>query len=72
VGDSASGSALDYGPALHEQEASLGSGLDSAGEARRLVRQFMKEIGRDGWLDAAELPVSEVVTNAAYVSRDVV
>jgi PAS domain S-box-containing protein len=65
VGDSASGSALDYGPALHKQEASLGSGLHSAAEARRLVRQFLTSIGRDGWLDAAELAVSEVVTNAA-------
>jgi PAS domain S-box-containing protein len=65
VGDAAFGSTLDYGPALHEQEASLGSGLDSAGEARRLVRRFMKEIGRDGWLDSAELAVSEVVSNAA-------
>jgi PAS domain S-box-containing protein len=65
TGDAASGSILAHGPALEEREASLGSDLHSAAEARRLVRQFLKDIGRDAWLDAAELATSEVVTNAA-------
>lgn len=30
-----------------------------------MVRQFLEEIGRHAWLDAAELAISEVVTNAS-------
>jgi PAS domain S-box-containing protein len=36
----------------------------SAGEARRLVRHTLAEVGETGALDAAELAVSELVTNA--------
>ena len=42
-----------------------GSDLHSASQARRLVRQFLEDIGRHAWLDAAELAISEVVTNAS-------
>ena len=65
TGDGASASVLARGPALDEREASLGSDLHSASEARRLVRQFLADIGRHAWLDAAELAISEVVTNAS-------
>ena len=44
---------------------SLGADLRSASQARRLVRQFLEEIGRHAWLDPAELAISEVVTNAS-------
>jgi PAS domain S-box-containing protein len=30
-----------------------------------MMRQFLEEIGRNAWLDAAELAISEVVTNAS-------
>ena len=56
---------LAHGPALEQREASLGSDLHSASEARRLMRQFLKDIGRHAWADAAELAISEVVTNAS-------
>jgi PAS domain S-box-containing protein len=56
---------LTYGPALEEREASLEPDLHSASEARRLVRRFLEDIGRHAWLDAAELAVSELVTNAS-------
>ncbi len=36
----------------------------SAGKARRFVLGVLSELGRDEWIDAAELAVSEVVTNA--------
>lgn len=36
----------------------------SAGEARRLVRETLAEVGETGALEAAELAVSELVTNA--------
>lgn len=58
-------SVLAYGPALEAREASLGSDLHSASEARRPVRQFLEDIGRHAWLEAAELAISEVVTNAS-------
>ena len=35
----------------------------SAGIARRLLRRVLEECGRPQWLDAAELAVSEIVTN---------
>ena len=37
----------------------------SARAARRLVREVLGAGGRDEWLDAGELAISEVVTNAA-------
>ncbi len=36
----------------------------SAGAARRLVREVLVQVGREQWRDAAELAVSEIVTNA--------
>ncbi len=36
----------------------------SAGLARRLVREVLTQARREGWRDAAELAVSELVTNA--------
>ena len=53
------------GPALHERRASLGSDLTAPSAARRLVREVLEAAGRTEWRDAAELAVSEVVTNAA-------
>jgi anti-sigma regulatory factor (Ser/Thr protein kinase) len=44
----------------------------SAGEARRLVRAFVRHAGQVERLDSAELLVSEVVTNALlYTAQDV-
>lgn len=63
--DAGAGSALAHGPALAERRASLGSDLHSPSRARRLVRQFLEDIGRHAWRDTAELAISEVVTNAA-------
>lgn len=65
AGDAASGSTLTHGPPLEEREASLASDLRSASEARRLVRRFLEEVGRQAWVDSAELAISEVVTNAS-------
>ena len=56
---------LAHGPALEQREASLGSDFHSASKARRLVRQFLEDTGRHAWSDAAELAISEVVTNAS-------
>ena len=39
------------------------------GRARRLVREVLGEAGRGEWVDAAELAVSELVTNAALHAR---
>lgn len=39
--------------------------LRAPAAARRLVRELLTEAGRDDWVDAAELAVSELVTNAA-------
>jgi len=35
----------------------------SAGEARRFLRALLEQAGRAGWVDGAELALSEVVTN---------
>ena len=51
--------------ALFEARRELGAGPESAGLARRLVREALAEAGRNAWVDTAELLVSEVVTNAA-------
>ncbi|HEX2038732.1 MAG TPA: PAS domain S-box protein [Acidimicrobiales bacterium] len=37
---------------------------ESARAARRLLREIVHDVGRDDWLDCAELALSEVVTNA--------
>lgn len=50
--------------ALLERDQSLPLDPTSAREARRLVREVLGEAERPEWLDAAELAVSEVVTNA--------
>jgi PAS domain S-box-containing protein len=47
-----------------QREVSLPPELTSAGEARRVLRAVLCQAGREQWLDAAELAVSEVVTNA--------
>lgn len=52
------------GNALLERRASLTSELTSASEARRVLRDCLREAGREDWLDAGELAMSEVVTNA--------
>jgi PAS domain S-box-containing protein len=51
--------------AVFESRHELGAGLESAGLARRLVREALVAAGRDAWVGMAELLVSEVVTNAA-------
>ena len=38
---------------------------ESAGEARRELRRFLERVSRLEWSDAAELAISEIVTNAA-------
>lgn len=35
----------------------------SVGQARRFLRELLREAGREAWLDAAELALSEIVTN---------
>ncbi|GEA87756.1 ATP-binding protein [Cellulomonas cellasea] len=50
---------------LRPAELRLGSDLRAPAAARRLVRELLAEGGRDAWTDAAELAVSELVTNAA-------
>jgi len=56
--------ALDPGPALLEARHLLPAALESAGEARRVVREALRAVNRPGLIDVAELVVSEVVTNA--------
>lgn len=61
-------------PSLLERRVTLGPDPSSAGAARRLLREVLVETGREGWLDAGELVVSEVVTNAtlhAHTTIDV-
>lgn len=59
---------LPIGPtgavALLERRRELEPSLASAGEARHLLREALAEADRVEWTDAAELAVSEVVTNA--------
>ena len=52
------------GALVVERSASLPPEPDSPREARRLFRDAVAAGGRDSWLDAGELAVSEVVTNA--------
>ena len=51
-------------PRLVEARGELAPALESAAEARRLVRQTLRAAERDELADVAELVVSEVVTNA--------
>ena len=52
------------GAAVLEREATLAPERVSPREARRLLREVASAVGRDDWLDAGELAISEVVTNA--------
>ena len=47
-----------------ERRLSLAGEPQSAGTARRAVGQLLVETGHESWRDAAELAVTEVVTNA--------
>lgn len=55
----------DGGSRVVEVRSELSEALESAREARRIVRQALRAAGRPELTDAAELAVSEVVTNAA-------
>ena len=48
---------------LLERQCALDPAGLSAREARRFVGELLREAGREEWLDAAQLAVSEVVTN---------
>ena len=50
--------------ALQERTTALPADPASAGAARRFVAAFLADVGRPEWAEAAELAVSEVVTNA--------
>lgn len=50
-------------PAVLERSCALDPATLSAREARRFVRRLLLDAGRPEWLDAAELAVSEIVTN---------
>lgn len=50
----------------------LEADLQAPAAARRLVRERLAEAGRDEWTDAAELAVSELVTNAAIHAQTVI
>ena len=50
--------------ALLQRSTTLAPVPASAGEARRLVREALHEVGEDRAVDAAVLAVSEIVTNA--------
>ncbi|HVF33456.1 MAG TPA: ATP-binding protein [Acidimicrobiales bacterium] len=52
------------GTVLLERVATLPAERVSPREARRLLREAAMAVGRAGWLDAGELAISEVVTNA--------
>lgn len=53
------------GAVLVERHCSLEPTLASPQVARRVLREFLQELDRPEWLDAGELAISEVVTNAA-------
>ncbi len=52
------------GVALLERELVLPADTSSPRAARRLVREVLKTANREEWTDAAELALSELVTNA--------
>ena len=69
-GDSAWGNAWEaVGVVVLEGQAMLGPSLDSAREARRLLRDFLDDAGRVAWAHSGELAISEVATNAALRAR---
>lgn len=53
------------GDALLERRLTLPPDPSSPGAARRALREVMGAVGREEWLEVAELAVSEVVTNAS-------
>lgn len=55
----------DAEPVLVRREASLDPDLASASAARRLLVDALREAGREEWIEAGALALSEVVTNAA-------
>lgn len=52
-----------------EREATLPPDPTSPSRARRLVREIVAAVGHEEWLDAGELAISEVVTNATLHAR---
>lgn len=54
----------DRGRPLVSGRTSLDPELESAGTARRLVRDALRQVGREAWIGTGDLLVSEVVTNA--------
>lgn len=52
------------GAALLEHTEVLEPVPESAGQARRLLRETLHRVEREQWLDLGELAISEVVTNA--------
>jgi PAS domain S-box-containing protein len=48
-----------------ERRRTLPPDLASAGESRRLLREVLTDGERQDWLDAGELAITEIVTNAA-------
>lgn len=57
------------GTALLEHEATLPPDPTSPSKARRLLREIVASVGHEEWLDAGELAISEVVTNATLHAR---
>jgi anti-sigma regulatory factor (Ser/Thr protein kinase) len=53
-----------FDASLAERQISLAANPTSAGAARRFVRSLLQSIDREEWLDAAEVAISEIVTNA--------
>lgn len=53
------------GVALLERTEVLDPVPESAGEARRLLRDALRGVAREQWVDVGELAISEVVTNAS-------
>lgn len=52
-----------------EREATLPPDPTSPSRARRILRETVASAGREEWLDAGELAISEVVTNATLHAR---
>jgi PAS domain S-box-containing protein len=53
------------GGVVLERQLALEPTLESPQRARLLLREFVEELGRPDWVDAGELAISELVTNAA-------
>jgi len=61
-----------FGAALGVRQLSLSPSRTSAHDARTLVRGLLRTTRRDRWVDAAELAMSEIVTNACIHARTTV